>query len=122
LQSKGARLLLAHPERHLELGANVLERMVERGVRLQLSIGSFAGVYGNATHLRALDLADRGLGHVLATDLHHAEDAAIWLSLGLRAVSDRYGKRAITRSTMQNPKAMIADAAPEEIMPFAEAR
>jgi len=122
LQAKGYRLLLAHPERYGYLDNDKVAALVQRGVRTQLEIGSFVNLYGKNAHYRALELADRGLAHLLASDMHSAVDAATWLKGGLRAVADRYGKSAVRRATLDNPGALLRDAHPDEVAPLAEAR
>ena len=92
IQAAGFRVLLAHPDRYNHLDTEVVARLVDRGVRTQLEIGSFANLYGRRGHFRAIDLADNGLAHVLATDMHSPADAPAWISAGLRAVG-RVGRR-----------------------------
>jgi protein-tyrosine phosphatase len=121
LQAKGFRLLLAHPERYNYLELDVTERLVQRGVKLQLELGSFVEVYGDRALQRAKKLAERGLGHVLASDLHRPEDAEAWLASSLAAVDKRYGKPARLRACEQNPRAMVEGAALDAIVPFTEA-
>ncbi len=122
LQSKGYRLLLAHPERYQYIEMDMVERLVERGVRMQLEIGSFVNVYGKRAHFRALGMVDKGLVHVLCTDLHRPEDAATWVKHGLRAIGDRYGKRAVAAGTERNPRAILDNASIEDITPMTLAR
>ncbi len=122
IQTKGYRLLLAHPERLPELSFDLIARLVERGVKMQLNIASFANIYGNTIHLRALEMADRGLAHVLCTDLHGAEEADLWIRHGLRAISDRYGKRAVQLGTTDNPQAIVDDRPGADLQPITVAR
>lgn len=122
IQAKGYRLLLAHPERLTELPVEVITRLVQRGIKMQLNIASFANLYGPRIHLRALDLMDRALVHVLATDLHVAKDAELWINQGLRAVADRYGKPAVVNGTRLAPHAIVDDADIEEVHPTTVAR
>ena len=122
IQSKGYRLLLAHPERYRYLELDVIERLVERDVKMQLEIGSFISLYGKQAHFRALAMTDRGLSHVLASDMHRPDDAAAWLSGGLRAVADRYGKRAVQVGAADNPRALAGGALAADVHPFTEAR
>ena len=122
VQAKGYRLLLAHPERYSYIELDALERMVGRGIKMQLEIGSFVGLYGKRSLYRALEMCDRGLGHVLASDMHRSDDAVAWMRGGLRAVAERYGRRAVEAGTLDNPRAMIDDAQVERVLPITEAR
>lgn len=121
LQTKGYRLLLAHPERHPYLEVDLLARLVARGIKMQLEVGSFLNLYGKQAHFRALNMLDQGLVHVLATDIHSPADATAWINGGLRAVADRYGKRAVAIGTDENPRALLADAG-DQIRAITEAR
>lgn len=118
LQAKGWKLLLAHPERYGYMEPAALRGLVERGVRMQLEIGSFIGAFGDRAARRAEDLMARGHAHVLATDLHRPKQGEDWLAAGLAAVSRRYGAEALTRGTLTNPRALLADAALEDVEPL----
>ena len=119
LQMKGYRVLLAHPERHGYLAFEGVERLVERGVKLQIELGSWVGVYGRRARKRARRFGDRGLAHVVASDLHRPE---AWIDAGMRAVLKRYGEGGLARAMQINPRALLDDAAPEVVRPFSEAR
>lgn len=121
LQAKGFRLLLAHPERHDTLGIGTIETFVERGVRLQIELGSFVGQHGRRAQTRAERLVERGLVHVLATDLHRPLHADIWLPEALRAVASRYGAGAVEAGTRLNPQRMLDDVAASDILPIGSA-
>lgn len=117
LQTTGHKVLLAHPERQPYLDFDLLGRLVERGVCLQLEIGSFVGVYGRSAQSMAMRLADEGLAHIFASDLHHTKRSSQWLPAGLKAITDRYGKGALIRGLTENPRALVADAGVSDIRP-----
>ncbi len=119
LQMKGYRLLLAHPERCGYLEPRSVERLVERGVKLQIELGSWVGVYGRRAQKRARRFGDRGLAHVVASDLHRPE---VWIGAGMRAFVKRYGQAGLARAMQTNPRGLLADVSPEEVLPFFEAR
>lgn len=110
LQVKGFQVLLAHPERYRYVELETLARLVERGVRLQLELGSFVQAYGRRAFRRASALMEQGLAHVLASDLHRAQDAAAYLRTSLAYVSSRYGEKALRRGVCDNPVALVSDA------------
>jgi protein-tyrosine phosphatase len=120
LQAKGYRLLLAHPERHDYLDVARLAAFVSRGVRLQLELGSFSGDFGPRARKLAQTLAEGGLAHVLATDLHHSEGAADLIARGLEAVERALGKSAVCRALVDNPRALLENAEPDAVASFAE--
>ncbi len=71
--AKGYSILLAHPERCAQLAANpdLIDRLIESGVYLQVNWGSFLGQYGRAVARKARLMAETGQIHCLATDSHH---------------------------------------------------
>jgi len=73
--AKGYSILLAHPERCVQLAANpsLIERLIGSGVYLQVNWGSFLGQYGRAVARKAWSMAETGQIHCLATDSHHPE-------------------------------------------------
>lgn len=117
IQAKGYRLLLAHPERYRYLSVEQGEALVERGIKLQLELGSFIGMYGERALKRARAYVARGLAHVLATDLHRPQNAEVWIPQALAEVRSRYGENAVVRATVSNPRAMVDDAPGEAIVP-----
>lgn len=71
-QIAGLQVLLAHPERHADIQRKpeLLERLVERGLLLQISAGSLTGAYGRGARRAAERLLAAGSVRVLATDAH----------------------------------------------------
>jgi protein-tyrosine phosphatase len=120
LQAKGYRLLWAHPERHDYIELPLVERLVARGIKVQLELGSFVDTYGARATQVARTIADRGLAHVLATDLHSPEAADAWLSSALGAVRQRYGAEALRRGASDSPRALVANAAIDDVPAFVE--
>lgn len=72
LQLKGFIPILAHPERSLSLPRDLefLERVVEKGVLVQLTAASLEGAFGREVEQAARSLLRRGLAHIIATDAH----------------------------------------------------
>jgi protein-tyrosine phosphatase len=72
LHARGFRVLLGHPERspafQREIGR--LERLVDAGALAQVTTGAFTGDFGAIAQRTALDMTERGLVHVLASDTH----------------------------------------------------
>ncbi|HSI03174.1 MAG: tyrosine-protein phosphatase [Myxococcota bacterium] len=118
LQTKGYRLLLAHPERYSYLDVDTVERLVERGVRMQVELGSFVDVYGDRARGRAEKMVEKGLVHVLASDIHRPKQALEWLGPALAAVRDTYGEGALRRATHENPNAILKDVTATALEPM----
>lgn len=118
LQTKGYRLLLAHPERYNYIDVDTVERLVERGVRMQVELGSFVDVYGDRARTRAEKMVAKGLVHVLASDIHRPKQVREWLGEALRTVGETYGEAALKRATHENPNAILKDATATALMPM----
>ncbi len=115
LQTKGLRLLLAHPERYSYLSTAAIERLVARGVKMQVELGSFADVYGSRARKQARALVERGLAHVAASDLHRPQDAVRWVEAGIAAMRRHFGDSVVQRALVDNPRALLAGAQPEAV-------
>jgi aspartate-semialdehyde dehydrogenase len=107
LQQRGFRLLLAHPERapSLQREPAMLERLVRRGVRTQLTAGGLNGQFGKTVQRFALRLIDDGLIHTFASDAH---DVARRLP-GLREPLEKAGLgEHVELLCEQHPAAILA--------------
>ena len=77
LQTKGYKVILAHPERYLYYRnkRDEYERLHARGVDFQVNLLSLSGHYGTPTYENALFLLENGMVDYFGTDLHHATHA-----------------------------------------------
>ncbi len=104
--AKGYSVLLAHPERCVQLAANpdMIDRLIGSGVFLQVNWGSFLGHYGRVVARKAQLMAGNGQIHCLATDSHHPgwhNPARIQAATAkLRAM---IGQENLQRITTDNP-------------------
>ncbi len=112
LLDAGHRVLLAHPERSRAVlrEPGLLERLVGRGVRGQVTASALTGAFGSEPQRAAHDLVARGLATVAASDAHHATARPPVLraeleAAGLGAQADRLCDAA--------PSALLAGAEPE---------
>jgi protein-tyrosine phosphatase len=108
LTAQGFRPVLAHPERNADVIAapERLRPLVESGVIVQVTSASLEGGLGKRFRASALDLLDRGLAHVLASDAHTAAIRAYGLSAGADALDDPPLARWLTHDV---PAALLAD-------------
>jgi len=78
LREAGAGVVLAHPERNMELRRNLAlaRRLVESGVLLQVNAGSFVGAFGREAASFASSLLAEGHVRFIASDAHkgHSPD------------------------------------------------
>lgn len=75
LQTKGFKVLIAHPERisafHQKI--DIVEQLVTDGCFTSVTAGSVAGQFGGSVKRFTQELFGRGLVHNLASDAHDAE-------------------------------------------------
>ncbi|MEO0813085.1 MAG: CpsB/CapC family capsule biosynthesis tyrosine phosphatase, partial [Myxococcota bacterium] len=106
IQTKGYRVVLAHPERYQFMEPKHARALVERGVKLQLEIGSFVGVYGDRARKRAESLLESGDSHVLASDVHRPEQC-LWVAESLKHLRTAYGDALVELGCDVNPRALV---------------
>jgi len=72
LQVAGFRILLAHPERIVEVqhDPNLLLPLIERGVLMQITADALVGGQGERLRSTAETLLTHGMVHVIASDTH----------------------------------------------------
>lgn len=110
LQIRGFSVVLAHPERTLEVQGEPerLEPLVDKGVLVQVTAAAVDGRLGSSTRKTAQRLIDRGLAHMLASDAHAPSVREIGLSGAVAAV----GNPALARwLTEEVPGAIVAGEA-----------
>ncbi len=75
VQSRGVRVLLAHPERCASFLADrdLLERLVGAGCTAQVTAGALVGAFGRTVQAAARRYVEQGLVHVVASDAHDAD-------------------------------------------------
>lgn len=119
IQTKGYRIVLAHPERYQFMEPDHARRLVDRGIKLQLEIGSFVGMYGDRARKRAESLLDSGYVHVLASDVHRPEQCQ-WVAQSLDLLRRSFGDRVVEHGCSSNPQALVDNCDPdalESLMP-----
>jgi len=74
LQSRGHRVLIAHPERSpaLQDDPDTLRELVRAGAATQVTASSFAGSFGRTVRDYAERMLEAGLVHSVASDAHDA--------------------------------------------------
>jgi tyrosine-protein phosphatase YwqE len=86
LQSRGLTVVLAHPERYpyFYTDQSALHAMKDRGVKMQLTLGSLIGQYGDKPMKMAKHLLKSGMVNFLGSDVHY-ESQLDYLKKGLRS-------------------------------------
>lgn len=73
MQSEGYQPVFAHPERYTYLYDNfaILDKMLEKGVLLQINLNSLGGYYAQGAQKLAEKLVQNNLVSFIGTDCHH---------------------------------------------------
>lgn len=114
--AKGYRILLAHPERCLQLAADpeLIQRLVGMGIYLQADWGSYLGRYGRMAARTARLMAANGWIHCLATDGHRP---AGFDPTEMRAAANKMvkliGQANLKRITTDNPLRLLNGKTPQ---------
>ncbi|MCJ7684524.1 MAG: hypothetical protein MUO68_09545 [Desulfobacteraceae bacterium] len=120
ISAVGHRVLLAHPERcsHLAREREVLEKMVDMGVGIQVNWKSLLGRYGQTIRETAWSFLERGLVHCLATDGHGPGDiTAENLGRMKRALKERLGDERARLLVEENPSRVWGGEPLERLSP-----
>ncbi|MBC7188100.1 MAG: hypothetical protein H5U38_13830 [Calditrichaeota bacterium] len=117
---EGFTPILAHPERNLAIlrDPGLAEKLVERGVLLQLNSGSLRGVFGPETRRLAERLLDARLVHVVASDAHGASARRPRLRETYALVERRWGTETAARLFVENPRRLLAGEEVEQVEPL----
>ncbi len=109
LREMGVVPIIAHPERNPMALEDVecLYEMASMGALMQVTAGSFLGMFGDDVKRLAVSMLERRLAHVMASDAHDNGQRPPTLSTAVREVSKFVGGRAA--------RAMV-HAVPEKIL------
>lgn len=109
LLSRGITPIISHPERNIRIQEETLlaKRLVERGVRLQVNITSFAGRYGGYVYDTANFLLNKGLVHYLATDCHGNDSDLI--NKGMEKLKSLIGSERLEKLLSENVREIMLD-------------
>jgi protein-tyrosine phosphatase len=109
VQTLGLRALLAHPERYSAVQSEpekALE-LAERGVLMQVTLGSLVGLFGKPAQKIAELLLREGAATVLASDAHSAGQRFMAVGDGLHRAEDLIGPARVRQLVYDNPKALL---------------
>ena len=97
--------MIAHPERNKGLmrDPNKLKVFLDQGCLLQVTAGSVAGSFGEAAQDLAIQLLEKNLVTILASDAHNLDYRPPVLTTGLAAASELIGEDAARRLVFDNP-------------------
>jgi protein-tyrosine phosphatase len=112
LQVAGFRPLLAHPERYHAVQDDPARalRASQRGVVLQVTIGSLTGLFGKSARRTAELLVQSADSVVVATDAHAVGRRLESVNEGLARLRELVGETAARRFVGDGPRALLTDA------------
>ena len=70
IQTRGYEPILAHPERYVYMGDKDYHTLRDKGIVLQMNIGSLCGLYGEAAMKKAHKLLLAGFYDLAGSDIH----------------------------------------------------
>lgn len=100
--------VLAHPERYAPFfeESTPLERLVDRGIRPQLDLGSLVGHYGRAPQRAALRMLRDGLYSYAASDAHGPRDVPV-IERALARLRDEVDAAVVERLLVTGPRKLL---------------
>ncbi|MGD9804344.1 MAG: tyrosine-protein phosphatase [Hyphomicrobiaceae bacterium] len=109
--------IITHPERLSWIKGNyeVMGRLVQHGVWMQITAGSLTGEFGRGARYWAERMLDEGLVHILASDAHDVSRRRPNLSAGAEAAAKRVGNDEAFELVAGRPRAIIDDRDPLSI-------
>jgi protein-tyrosine phosphatase len=112
VQTAGFRPVLAHPERYAAVQDELARalRLAERGVLMQLNLGSLHGLFGKRAQRTAEALLRAGAVHAVATDAHSAGGRYAEVPKGLARLTELVGAAGRDRLLIETPAALLAGA------------
>ena len=118
IQAKGYSILLAHVERCGQLATHpeLIDKLRQSGVYMQVNWGSFLGQYGRTVARTARFLAGKGHIHCLASDSHHtgAHNPAKMQAVTTK-LSKMIGQENLQRITVENPRRVLCGETPQSM-------
>lgn len=111
IMAKGYHVVLAHPERCLQLIAkpDLFDEIIESGVYVQANYDSFLGYFGADVAHAAFYLLKKGYLHFLATDCHGVRNRPPGnVREALRVLEETIGPETLNMLTRTNPECVFS--------------
>jgi protein-tyrosine phosphatase len=109
--------ILTHPERLSWVPSRyqIIKKLVQSGVWMQVTAGSFTGAFGRNALYWAERMLDEGCVHLIATDAHDAERRPPNLAAGREAVAKRVGPEEAQHLVLTRPLGILKDESPSTL-------
>lgn len=110
IQAAGYQPILAHPERYPELQQDVDLglQFAERGIAMQVTIGSLSGAFGKQAQRTAEALLQIGAVHLVASDAHSDGHRQKAVPEGLRRLLRLVGQDQFQQALVDTPQALLS--------------
>jgi protein-tyrosine phosphatase len=117
LQAAGYVPIVTHPERlsWIEGHYDLIKRLVDNSVLMQLTAGSLTGRFGRRPRYWAERMLDDGLCHVLATDAHDTEKRPPRMAEARELVAQRLGEDEATNVVLTRARGILENLSPAEL-------
>ncbi|MDX2156954.1 MAG: CpsB/CapC family capsule biosynthesis tyrosine phosphatase [Hyphomicrobiaceae bacterium] len=109
--------IVTHPERLSWIRDHypVFQRLVGRGVWLQLTSGSLAGKFGKSALYWSERMLEEGLVHILASDAHDVAKRPPDLAVGRELAARRVGDEEAGQLVLSRPLGILGNEAPSAL-------
>src|SRR5271165_6287176 len=109
--------ILTHPERLSWVPSryDTIKKLVQTGVWMQVTAGSFTGAFGRTALYWGERLLDEGCVHLIASDAHDAERRRPDLALGCESVAKRVGAQEAEHLVLTRPMGILKDQPPSSL-------
>lgn len=109
LIDRGYRPILAHPERYVELhrNFNIIDELLRRNVVFQVNIDSLNGKAGTSPQGMAIDMVNRKIAKLIASDAHDPEFRHTRIKEKLQQLPGVITKEMIDFCMIESPKRIL---------------
>jgi protein-tyrosine phosphatase len=109
--------ILTHPERLSWVPSryDTIKKLVQTGVWMQVTAGSFTGAFGRTALYWAVRLLDEGCVHLIASDAHDAEHRPPNMAAGRDSVEKRVGAAEAEHLVFTRPMGILKDQPPSSL-------
>jgi len=109
--------ILTHPERLSWVPSRyqIIKKLFQSGVWMQITAGSFAGAFGRNALYWAERMLDEGCVHLIASDAHDAERRPPDLAAGRDLVAKRVGPEEAQHLVITRPMGILKDESPSNL-------
>src|SRR5665647_359640 len=106
---KGFVPIIAHPERNMLISKdiNIVKRLVERGVLMQVNGDSINGSYGKTVAKSAFEIIKKGLANFVASDAHSNTHKTPGLRKARKNIVNSFNESLAQKIFYENPMKVI---------------